>query len=107
MYLIYHLSNFIYLISSKGPFFVSYYGETDCEWPYGKNANWKNCPIVRIVSGKKSYICKEYVNWNKCKSGLAKRIVAYPVPPKDSIRMGHCIHKKITVYECSTDGKIS
>ena len=94
-----------YIIYCEGPFFVSYYGEVDCKWPYTKNANWKNCKIEN-TGGKKNYVCKDYVNWNKCKSGLAKRTIQYPVPPKDSLKLGHCIHINIAVYECSTDGKI-
>ena len=89
-----------------GPFFVSYRADLDqhssCRWQYGKNTNFaKNCKIDN--SGKET--CVEFVDWEKCKAGVAKKTLTYPTSGNQFFRIGGCFHEKFAVYECSIDGK--
>ena len=83
-----------------GPFFVSYFGGRCARWPYVVNANWnKNCQIAP------PHTCNEYANWNKCRTGVAKKTKVYPISSRSVFIMGGCMYLYVVVYECSSEGK--
>ena len=82
-----------------------------CEHPpFGDSIlsnNLKNC---LEEDGQGNKVCKEFVEWHNCKSGVAKKVISHPDPEDpdqpEALKLGGCMFNKLAVYDCSSDGKI-